>query len=453
MSTVIGLCFPWGRYHATPWGKPANEAIAEWPPSPWRLLRAMYASWKWWLPSLPSDLVERTLGRLVEAPQYRLPPTSAGHTRHYLPDGGFGTDKVIDAFVAISRTAEVLLRWQVDMEDDERSCAAEILGHISYLGRAESACSLRLLPGDEVPPDDGWVIAGESNVLSTRSVQVLVPTAPLDLASLTSTTTGTRRRGQVMPPSSRLVPYLIEIPTDMPPRRGRAVRPTKGGTPPDTVLLALDGKVKPSLRDAVWIGHAVRQAALCKHGIRSPTLAGKDADSRPLLGHGHAHYMALDLDRDRMADALAVWAPAGFTAEEVSALCAIRRLYGPPGFRPVRVAVQAIGAARHLLDNGSPSSTWVSVTPFAAPRHQKRQALIEFLLDSVWREARARDLPDPVAVEIVPGEWSSYRRSRPGNHPEVRAVCLKRQLSAPVAGPIVLGALSHFGLGRFEPSR
>jgi CRISPR-associated protein Csb2 len=37
------LRFPGGRYHATPWGTHVNEGQIEWPPSPWRLARALLA--------------------------------------------------------------------------------------------------------------------------------------------------------------------------------------------------------------------------------------------------------------------------------------------------------------------------------------------------------------------------------------------------------------------------
>ena len=42
---AIRFLFPAGRYHATPWGRHVNEADVEWPPSPWRLLRALIATW------------------------------------------------------------------------------------------------------------------------------------------------------------------------------------------------------------------------------------------------------------------------------------------------------------------------------------------------------------------------------------------------------------------------
>ena len=40
---TLQLRFPGGRYHATPWGHHVNEGLIEWPPSPWRLLRALIA--------------------------------------------------------------------------------------------------------------------------------------------------------------------------------------------------------------------------------------------------------------------------------------------------------------------------------------------------------------------------------------------------------------------------
>jgi len=40
---ALSFTFPGGRYHATPWGRHVNEADLEWPPSPWRIVRALIA--------------------------------------------------------------------------------------------------------------------------------------------------------------------------------------------------------------------------------------------------------------------------------------------------------------------------------------------------------------------------------------------------------------------------
>src|SRR5215469_15298664 len=81
----IELRFPAHRYHATPWGRHVNEGVAEWPPSPYRLLRALYDVWQ----RKCFDLAAEDVGELLEAlseapPRFDLPPATASHTRSYL---------------------------------------------------------------------------------------------------------------------------------------------------------------------------------------------------------------------------------------------------------------------------------------------------------------------------------------------------------------------------------
>ena len=88
MTATLGISFPWGQYHATPWGRNVNEGVAEWPPSPWRLLRALYSTWKNRLPYLGDDVVLDLLENLSGAPLFSLPLHRETHTRHYYPDEG-----------------------------------------------------------------------------------------------------------------------------------------------------------------------------------------------------------------------------------------------------------------------------------------------------------------------------------------------------------------------------
>jgi CRISPR-associated protein Csb2 len=52
---VVELRFLTGRYHATPWGRNVNEGATEWPPSPYRLVRALYDAWKRKRPDWPAE--------------------------------------------------------------------------------------------------------------------------------------------------------------------------------------------------------------------------------------------------------------------------------------------------------------------------------------------------------------------------------------------------------------
>lgn len=49
MRIVLCQEFPLGRFHATPWRvNPFDDLYGEWPPSPWRLVRAVTARWYQW---------------------------------------------------------------------------------------------------------------------------------------------------------------------------------------------------------------------------------------------------------------------------------------------------------------------------------------------------------------------------------------------------------------------
>ena len=54
MPATLAIRFPLGRYHANPWDRSVNEGAAEWPPSPWRILRALVATWHTRWPGLPA---------------------------------------------------------------------------------------------------------------------------------------------------------------------------------------------------------------------------------------------------------------------------------------------------------------------------------------------------------------------------------------------------------------
>jgi CRISPR-associated protein Csb2 len=81
--TTIALRFPAHRFHATPWGRHVNEGIPEWPPSPYRLLRALYDGWKRKHPEIEAAEVESVFAALAqETPSFGLPRSAvAPHTR------------------------------------------------------------------------------------------------------------------------------------------------------------------------------------------------------------------------------------------------------------------------------------------------------------------------------------------------------------------------------------
>lgn len=483
VTTTLGFRFPLGRYHATPWGRQVNEAAVEWPPSPWRILRALFATWQWRLPELDGERVWAVLEALTDAPGYWLPRHAEGHTRHYMPDVDHGPvvskDKTLDPFTAVTRSEEVLVRWPATLDEVGSDTLASLCGLLPYLGRAESICDARLVPDAELPDGEDWIEPGGSASLADEPTRVLVPTSPLDRRALLSRTTQVRKERRTGPPGSRWVPYHVP-PADRPPALPVRRRPRRPVV--DAVVLRLDGKVLPGVHDTVKYGHVLRRAAISRRGTPSANLSGHMADGADKAGesagggrdrddpaappewrlenHAHAHYLVVDADGDRLLDTAIVWAPnhgQGFTDDEVAALFAIDRLTSTwfRGFRPVRVAAVAAGRVQDVAPERfcSTATTWRSVTPFVPYRHQKRwQSTEEFLRTEIERELSTRSLPC-ADIEQLPGDWLSFHRSRSPDRPSGRALGLRLRFASPlpVAQPLTLGYLSHFGLGLFRP--
>src|ERR1051326_5524195 len=113
---IVELRFPTGRVHATPLGRHVNEGAVEWPPSPWRILRALVATWHLKAKTDVSEPVVRELLHTLASkpPVYQWPGASLGHTRHYMPiiEGkSQKTTKVFDAFIHVSGPLRVA--WDV----------------------------------------------------------------------------------------------------------------------------------------------------------------------------------------------------------------------------------------------------------------------------------------------------------------------------------------------------
>lgn len=451
MSTALAIRFPTGRYHATPWGRAVNEAAIEWPPSPWRLLRALYATWQWRASDIDCAAVETALGALAQAPSFRLPRHAEAHTRHYYPDAAYGTDKAFDPFAVLDPVAELVLRWPSSLDEQSRAVIGRLSRLLPYLGRADSLCQARLLTIEEADrlPMDGWSDPGDLGSLDRPATRVLASVLPLNLAALLATTTAVRRGGRTTPPGARWLSYPAVIPARPPAIRRKLPRRTAV----TAVRFALTGPVRPTYHQAVLYGHALRRAAL-HHAPDSATLSGRTIEGIRRDDHTHAHYLFFDENGDGLIDSAVVWAREGLGDTDVAALVSIRQLrFGEPGFRPLRLAVEASGSTSDLLPPEwvGQDRRWRSVTPFAPYRHaQKRQLHSDFVAAEVARELMTRGLPPASDVRLTTGPWLSFRRRRELRDPELRGLGLELTLSEPTAGPLALGALSHFGLGLFR---
>lgn len=470
---MIALAFTLlaGRYHATGWDHHVNEGTVEWPPSPWRLLRALVAASYRLGPDLDLKRFQALLERLTTPPEYYLPPVAPGHLRHYMPIEGSNTTKVFDAFLAVGRgvaealpsavsrpstpsnptaaapdaitpsnpaTAapdDIIAAWpDLELTPADRDLLAQVAGQIAYLGRAESWAEARLCT--ELPdrrPDARPCTPGEDPPNQTRLLALLpAPNYELWQEGFLAAQDPQQRRKQALPatlwdrlnidtgalqragwstvPGTRWIPYAVAAtPTKRPPRPT-----TARSDQPTFARLIFDGPVRPHVEKTLWIAERVRAALLYHVGDQPcPVLTGKDADDRPLQDHRHAYFLPQANDRGEV-DHILIHARDGFDPLALHALRSLRVLHGLTS-HPVHTTMVALGRAEALEHAPLPlraATHWESLTPFVPPRCPKLRR--EQLIDTP--EAQLRRLcglvlgAEPIAIHPFTPEEARARR-------------------------------------------
>jgi CRISPR-associated protein Csb2 len=477
VGTTLAFRFPLGRYHANPWDRAVNEGASEWPPSPWRILRALVATWYTRWPDLPAAEIDPVLGALGDPPSYKTPATGTGHTRHYMPDLGHrkaetgNTDLTLDPFLTVSRHADLLVRWDSDLTAGQRQVLAKLAELIPYLGRSESVCQARLLDTDaELAVDETWWRPEAAG--GTTRARLLAPVRPFDRSVLEATTAGVRKQRRTLPPGTRWVTYTAGDPAA---GKKTPTSPPRQVQPPTAIRFAVIGRAPVQLTHGVLVADEAHRIA----GKRLEKARIPDERRQEIMGtrgaasdHRHAHWIPVG-EPDESAPSvrtLIMWTPGGLSTEEIGALLNLGAISGKRGgeggyevrgLPEVRLLFQAAGQAEHVapeLCADPPARRWRSVTPYLPVRyrHRNRETVEEFLAADIAAELCYRHLSAEVTVSLAEpsaGRVNQFRRYRMGEklRQSRMGVGLRLEFASPVRGPLLLGQLSHFGFGAFAP--
>jgi CRISPR-associated protein Csb2 len=405
---TVKLRFPGGRYHATPWGHHVNEGLIDWPPSPWRLLRAFIAcgfSSQGWaeIPPTARRLIDKLAAVL---PLYRLPSASAAHSRHFMPVGVLAkgreqTTLVFDTWANVG-DGELLIHWPCQLDADEADLLGELASALGYLGRSESWVEAQLTNDDSavwnaVPCAENehrgpnWeqvsLMAAISSVsyLTWQKRQAdsalepyplpegrKKPTArllsdrkkaiepyPVDLLScLTRDTVWWKGHGWSQPPGSQRVLYwrrsdALQVGVPAAPSRPSASTVT-------TMLLALTTAsgnrsalppITRALPQAELFHRAVVSIAGKGNRVDCPELIGRDATGKPVRGnHSHAHTIPFAMRDDGRIDHIVVYAPGGLGPSAQSAIRYLKRTWTKGGTGNLQLALVGKGPIGILKD-------------------------------------------------------------------------------------------------------
>ncbi len=407
---TLQIRFPAGRYHATPSGCHVNEGQIEWPPSPWRLLRALIAcgfNTQHW--SDVPDTARSLLHKLAAvAPRYRVPSAAAAHSRHYMPLGVLdkGREKTTLVFDTWADVGDGLLtvRWDCELAHAEATLLSKLAACLNYLGRSESWIEAELV--DDVDesgsdfnvycheagehPGPGWeqtnllapVLPDDYRTWRERTVAAALESFPLPtgkkkptkkllserqraiepyptdlLECLTRDTVWWKNHRWAQPPGSQQSLYwrranLLEV--------ASAPRLKVGSTPSiTTMLLALttpsgSKSALPSVKRTLPQAELIHAALVRKVGrgkrVDCPELTGRDFAGRPLRNmHAHAHVLPLDLDTDGHIEHVLIHASMGLSSEAQQAVRSLTQTYTKGGVGDLQVSVAGVGDAKQLL--------------------------------------------------------------------------------------------------------
>lgn len=488
----LQLRFLAGRFHGNGWHHAHNEGIPEWPPSPWRVLRALVSAA--YAEELPATDVAPLLEKLRGLPRYRLPLAVDAHTRHYMPDADDANHKktkIFDAFVAVAGGAEdpqpVTMAWPVELTADERALLSRLCRRVSYVGRAESWAEVSALDVDgdrwDCWPDEREQGAGATTLLALTPAEELaawakdqstpkkgkgkdVPRTLWDV--LTFDGERYRDEGWSAVPGTRLVRYVFA----RPPFR-RSIVPSSGRRipvlPPTVARFAIRSAVLPRLHEALAVGERLRVSAMSQ----SKKVSGEarqvfSGHGEAVLNHQHAMYLSSGDDptnaKRGFIDHLVIAARAGFDDQDIVALQRLRRLWRRGG-HDLELVLIGLGQSADFGGTEVPrapmlseSRVWESLTPFVPTRHPKvvRGVDIDTVADQLCRGCEQLLGVKPIEVSPVgrPASWSRFRRRRldgGGSRGPDRAFGARLVFEQPVRGPIALGYGAHFGLGLFVP--
>ena len=502
MQLILEQTFPLGRFHATPWKVfPYDDPHGEWPPSPWRLVRAVLAR-SYQLDREIADSAEThaTLREsLVRAfatsdVEWLLPPSSwrGPGLRQYQPADfrfnpsnwkekklpgfkGYNTTKVLDNFWVTTHGAAAPVFWQFDGPDWTPPLVAHLdacLARMTYFGRAESITEIRRI--ETTAALDMPVKLSPRR--SSKAVPVLALQMDATLAQLEATTDAASVKDTNIPPGSRWM-YA-----ERPPRP--QVRPAKRPMPelPDTNLIqfAIGSNVAPRYKDAVRITERFRDRAIRSleriFGVQpnekwislDPDVArklnrfaGRDSDGSPARGHSHASFL---LCGDASTPSrLCVWRREPFCSDEQRAILDASRTPLPLSHRDDPWTITLVPLDKLVPPPpglaGESSASWKSLTPFIPPRHvYDRKGRVKdecSVKEQIERELLDRYGVKPVAIEEGNAVWAKIHqkvgKGSDRTNTDKRGYEIRLTFDGPLAGPICLGGASHFGLGLFVP--
>lgn len=500
MQLILEQTFPLGRFHATPWKVFSyDDPHGEWPPSPWRLVRAVLAR---------SYQLDREIANSTEAHteirealvrafatsqvEWQLPPLSwrGPGLRQYHPAEfkrvpasasepgmmAYNTTKVLDNFWITAQGTAAPVLWHFDGPDWTPLLLAHLdacLARMTYFGRAESITEIRRIEATASLDEPVRLLPRRSG----KAVPVLALQPDATLAQLEATTDAPSVKDTNIPPGARWM-YAERPPR---PQVRPAKRPMPELPPTNLIQFAIGSTVTPRYKDTVRIterfrakvlgsftklltGNAKMKWAEAPPAVREKAflLSGRQPDGTAAKGHNHASFFLCG--DETSPSRLCVWRRKPFTPEEHRAILDAASIplplnYDSDSWTITLVPLDKLVPPPPGLDEKR-SRVWKTLTPYVPARHvhdRKGRVKEECSVETqVAEELAERANAIPLSITDQDSGWVKvHQKMSKGTgqtNSDKRGYCITLTFQEPVCGPITLGSSSHFGLGLFVPA-
>ncbi len=471
----IKIQFHTNQYQACAWGNHHSEGVIDWPPAPWRVLRAIVAgAYNVNLQDKYQLTLKGLLHKLASVlPSYTLPPTTYIQHRSPRPQvnlktAQIGPGKILySAGLLMSSTQNVVyIHWSVTLSEAEELVLSLCLSGLSYFGRKESVATLCLV--EEAPEPNT-----EPDHQGTRIVSISDPEldsdALWDALNLSAHENYGINRSAVFP-GIRQATYRIDTP--------KPQLQQEAWQRQHTVTLAVSASPQLPLTLALKLTHRLHQA-LISH-CPAPVFTGQEL-GEPSKNHDHTIFQCVPDRTGRYIEQIKLYSQSGYGPEALAAIANCSNLRGVARGYNVSLALADLGSNKEVFNE------WVSSTPFFLSRfptvrrgkprmlteyYQKdgpEHQVLRYLQYLRWlnlkghptyrehEEGLALYLDDEIAAvvfcELFPRFWEWESECRQGRKVGRVGYRVRLKFASPVTGPIVLGYAAHYGLGMMIPLR
>ncbi len=463
---TLRVRFLYGRYHAKKWGANVNDGEIDWPPSPWRIMRAIIHTWRTYHPATVDDVVWPVLQQLIRhPPKFYLPRASKSHVRHYVPLVNKDSKALmLNPFVVIEREARLTVVWDsVTISTEQLDTLNNIVSDMKYLGRAESLCEVTADASNSEQEPNCVPLSATNNTAhqDAEVIEVLVPDAKATIQDL-SVRTRDLEKNQMFPKKSHNILYARhKTPNSSDHTLVSRTRPSNGI---NVVRFMIGGRIRPLLTRSVRVSESFRKAAISQYGTisngrKTAALSGHEKDGASVEGHTHAFYIPTDDDNDGRIDHLTVFKHGAFSPEEITALESVNYVWD--GGERMQVVFSGHGDSANFDTSFlKRSKKWKTITPYVGNRFDRKNLSAgENAVRHIRAEVRKRNMPEPVAICPIPGgvvgKFRAHkycRRTDARSHLSRNAFMVTILFENVLQGPLCLGHGAHFGLGLFVPT-